>query len=309
MSELGGKRTPHSNDVWRLRRYVQLDCLRAVRLGVPEETSVMGHSDLSLSRRSTGSSWRKLAFRAGLAAGLLLTAFCLLWFDRGGLRDTDGQLSLADILYFTAITITTVGYGDIVPVSERARLIDAFLITPIRLFIWLIFLGTAFDLLFKRSWERWRMKRIQKKLCNHVVIAGFGRSGSKAAEELMARGLPPSRLVIIDCSDSAVEAATALGAAAIKGDASSNDVLAAVKIGRASALIVSAGRDDTSILVVLTARALAPSVPIAVSIQSVDNEDIAAHAGATNVINPISVTARMLADAARDLAPSSDRIT
>lgn len=261
------------------------------------ETRVLANSDLSLSRRSTASPWRKLAFRAGLAVALLVTAFCLIWFDRDGLRDTDGHLSVADAVYFTAITITTVGYGDIVPVSERARLIDAFLITPIRLFIWLIFLGTAFDLLFKRSWERMRMKQIQKNLCHHFVIAGFGRSGSKAAEELIARGLSPSRLVVIDCSEAAVQAASALGAAAIKGDASSNEVLAAIRIDRASALIVSAGRDDTSILVVLTARALAPSVPISVSIQSLDNEDIAAHAGATTVINPISVTARMLVDA------------
>lgn len=258
-------------------------------------------TDLSLSRRSSGSAWHKLAFRAGLAAALLVTAFCLLWFDREGLRDTDGRLSFADILYFTAITITTVGYGDIVPVTERARLIDAFLITPIRLFIWLIFLGTAFDMLFKRSWERWRMKQIQKKLCDHIVIAGFGRSGTKAAEELIARGVSPTRLVAIDCSEAAIDAARALGAAAIQGDASSNDVLAAVRIDRASALIVSAGRDDTSILVVLTARALAPSVPIAVSIQSADNEDIAAHAGATTVINPISVMARMLVDATRSV--------
>jgi voltage-gated potassium channel len=263
----------------------------------PVQTSTVPGTDLSLSRRATGSPWRKLAFRAGLATALLVTAFCLIWFDRGGLRDLDGRMTFSDTLYFTAITITTVGYGDIVPVSERARLIDTFLITPIRLFIWLIFLGTAFDLLFKQRWERWRMKQIQKNLCRHVVIAGFGRSGCKAAEELLARGLSPTSLVVIDCSNEAVEAARAIGAAVIQGDASRNEVLSAVRIDRASALIVTAGRDDTSILIVLTARALSASLPIAVSIHSSDNEDIASHAGATTVINPISVTARMLVDA------------
>lgn len=238
-----------------------------------------------------------------MAIGLLATAFCLLWFDRHGLRDNiDGDLSFADILYFTMITVTTVGYGDIVPVTERARLIDAFLITPIRLFIWLLFLGTAVDIVFKQSWERWRMKQIQKNLCDHIVLAGFGDTGSKVAKELVARGVEPSRLVVIDCSAEATEAARAIGAAVVQGDASSNDVLCAVHIESAAELIVTAGRDDTSILVVLTARALAPDLPIAVSINAEDNEDIADHAGANTVINPITVSARMLAEAGRKLA-------
>lgn len=241
--------------------------------------------------------------RAALAGALLLTAFALLWFDRDGLRDQiDGHLTFGDVIYFTMITITTVGYGDIVPVSERARLIDAFLITPIRLFLWLIFLGTAFDMLFKRSWERLRMRRIQKKLCDHIVIAGFGRHGSAAAAELIAGGVDPARLVVIDCTEEACAAARELGAAVLQGDASSDAVLKAVHVERAAAVSVSAGRDDTAILIVLTARALAPKVPIAVTIGTADNEDIARHAGADQVINPILVAARLLAQAVRPAA-------
>jgi len=143
----------------------------------------------TLSRRSPVSPLRTLAVRAGIALALLLTAFLVLWFDRGGLRDNvDGHMSFPDVVYFTMITITTVGYGDIVPVTERARLLDGFLLTPIRLFIWLIFLGTAVDLVFKRSWERWKMKQIQKQLRGHLVIAGFGRTGSKVARHLFQQG-------------------------------------------------------------------------------------------------------------------------
>lgn len=260
----------------------------------------------TLSRRSTASPLRTLAVRAAMAFALLLTAFLILWLDRGGLRDNiDGHMSFADTVYFTMITITTVGYGDIVPVTERARLLDGFLLTPIRLFIWLIFLGTAVDLVFKRSWERWKMKQIQKKLCGHLVIAGFGRTGSKVARQLVQDGLDPSRLVVIDCSEEAATVARAMGAAVVQGDASDNEVLSAVNIERASALIVSAGRDDTSILIVLTARSLAPKLPISVSINAEDNEDIAHHAGASTVINPITVSARMLAEATHRIAPAA----
>ncbi|MEO6256161.1 MAG: potassium channel family protein [Sphingomicrobium sp.] len=268
-----------------------------------EQAAIETRASATLSRRSNASPWRKLALRAALAGALLLTAFALLWFDRGGLRDQiDGHLSFGDVVYFTMITITTVGYGDIVPVSERARLIDAFLITPIRLFLWLIFLGTAFDMLFKRSWERWRMRRIQEKLCGHTVITGFGRYGATAAAELVAGGLDPSQLVVVDCSDEACAAARELGAAVMQGDASSDALLEAVNIDAAAALIVSAGRDDTSILIVLTARALAPKLPIAVTIGAADNEDIARHAGANQVINPIMVAGRLLAQATRPAA-------
>src|SRR4029453_3916812 len=114
-----------------------------------------------LQRRAL-RAWHGLATRIAIAIALIALAFALLWFDRTGLRgNVDGPLPFADVIYFTMITVTTVGYGDIVPISERARLIDAFLITPIRVFLWLIFLGTAAEFLLKSSWENWRMRRIQ----------------------------------------------------------------------------------------------------------------------------------------------------
>jgi len=251
----------------------------------------------ALTRRRLANPWRTLGVRAVVAVSLLLTAFALLWFDRDGLQDNiDGAVTFADTLYFTMITITTVGYGDIVPVTERARLIDAFLLTPIRLFIWLLFLGTAFDLLLKRVWERWRMTRIQEGLSGHVVIAGFGKNGSTAAAELLRLGLKPRELVAIDCTETACAVARDLGAAVMQGDASRDELLEAVNIGTASRMIVSAGRDDTSILIVLSARKLNPQLPIAVTIREEDNEDIAHNAGATKVINPVAVTGRMLAE-------------
>src|SRR6476659_5268837 len=142
----------------------------------------------SLQRRAP-RSWNGFAVRVAVSCLLVALAFAILWFDRDGLRDNlDGHLSFADVVYFTMITVTTVGYGDIVPISERARLIDAFLITPIRVFLWLIFLGTAAEFLLKRSWENWRMQRIQNTLRGHVVLAGFGRTGQNAMAELLSAG-------------------------------------------------------------------------------------------------------------------------
>ena len=275
-------------------------------------------TDPSLKRRSNQSGWRTIAIRASIAIALVLIAFLLLWFDRDGLKDNvDGHVSFTDVIYFTMITITTVGYGDIIPVSDRARMIDAFLITPIRLFIWLIFLGTAFNFLLKRSWEKWRMQMIQKNLHNHIIIAGFGNSGRKALEELISAGVPVERVVVIDCLEGQCEAARELGAATIQGDASRDELLSSSHVERASTLLVSAGRDDTSILIVLTARNLSPKIRIGVTIRVEDNENLARQAGADVVVNPVSFAGLLLASSSHgshvadyiaDLATSTGKV-
>lgn len=142
-----------------------------------------------LRRKSGTPVWLSLVWRIGLALGMIGIALAVHWFDRDGLHQSSGEpISFADVLYFTMITVTTVGYGDIVPVTQQARLFDTFVVTPIRLFVWLIFLGTAYDFLLRRVWERWRMKIIQRHLEGHVVVAGYGTSGSEAVNELIRRG-------------------------------------------------------------------------------------------------------------------------
>jgi len=248
-----------------------------------------------LQRRAL-HDWHGLAVRVAIAIALLVLAFAILWVDRFGLRDNiDGPLSFVDVVYFTMITVTTVGYGDIVPISERARLIDAFLITPIRVFLWLIFLGTAAEFLLKRSWENWRMQRIQNTLRGHVVLAGFGRTGQNAMAELLSAGTAVGKIVVVDADEEAIEIAKRAGVATIRGDATRDEVQKAVHIERAASFIVSCGRDDTSILAVLTARQLAPGVRIAVAVRNADNEDLAQQAGANIVINPVGFAGLLLA--------------
>ena len=238
-----------------------------------------------------------LSLRLGAALFLIGIVVFIHWLDLDGLYDSvDGLL---DIFYFTMISITTTGFGDIAPVTESARFKEAVIVTPIRFLVFFIFVGTAYNFIIKRSWEKWRMARIQEKLTDHVVVLGFGVSGSQSVEELIERGTDASNIVVVDPSEERLKAAEKLGVAVLAGDAARDDVLKAVRIDPASSVLVSAGRDDTSILIVLTVRHLAPKVPISVVVRANDNELLARQAGANNVINPVRFTGLLLAGSAQ----------
>lgn len=244
--------------------------------------------------------WADLGLRLGGAFALVFFVVMVHWLDREGLKDThDGAISFLDVVYFTMISITTTGFGDIAPVSDRSRMIEAVIVTPIRFAVIFIFVGTAYQFLIRRSWEKWRMRRIQEKLSGHTVVLGYGISGSEAVSELLARGTRASDIVVIDPSEARLKQAESIGCNVLEGDATRDETLAAVRIGQARAILVSAGRDDTSILIVLTARHMAPGVPITAVVRADDNELLARQAGADNVINPVRFTGLLLAGSAQ----------
>ncbi|TMM47380.1 potassium channel family protein [Qipengyuania marisflavi] len=262
--------------------------------------------------------WGDLFIRIGLALSLITLVILIHWWDREGLVDNlDGDVSFLDVVYFTMISITTTGFGDIAPISDRARLVEAVIVTPVRFAVLFIFVGTAYNFLIKRTWEKWRMTRIQEHLCGHIVVLGYGVSGSETVAELIERSTDPSSIVVIDPSEERLAEAERLGCNVMVGDATRDETLKAVRIEEAENVLISAGRDDTTILITLTARSLAPNVPISVVVRADDNEMLARQAGANNVINPVRFTGLLLAGSAKgehiaeylaDLASISGRV-
>ncbi len=240
--------------------------------------------------------WGDIGIRLGVAFGLLGLVVAIHWWDRDGLVDhVDGHISFLDVVYFTMISVTTTGFGDIAPVTDRARLLESLIVTPVRIAVLFIFVGAAYDFVIKRSWEKWRMARIQEQLTDHVVVLGYGVSGSQSVGELIDRGVDPRCIVVIDPSEDRLAEAEKLGVNVMTADATRDETLRAVRIAQAQSVLISAGRDDTSILLVLTVRHLAPDVPISVVVRADDNELLARQAGANNVINPVRFTGLLLA--------------
>lgn len=249
---------------------------------------------------------RTVLVRLGIVLAIFFAVFLIFWVDRAGLQDQlDGEVSFADVVYFSMITITTVGYGDIVPVTPRARLIDALVLTPIRFFIWFLFLGTAYQLTVRRYMEEYRMATLKAQLRDHVIVCGLGHTGLSAMKELLAKGQDPKQILVIEPSEERVRRAIEHEVVAFRGDATQEDVLKEAVLEKAKAVIVSAGRDDTNALILLTARHLNHHVRIIVSSKEEENIKLFRQGGASSIISPASFGGYLVA-AAVDQAHSVD---
>lgn len=276
-------------------RQAPVSLFAPVRVWRALESRPIGQRRLYFGRaRSTGAS---LVRRALLVAALVAAVVVVFALDRNGLRDSvDGHVSIADVVYFALITITTVGYGDIVPVTQTARLVDAFVVTPIRVVVWAIFFGTAYQFIAQRIIEDIRMRVRQASLKGHVVICGFGHGGRSAAGELVRRGEDPARIVVIDQSESALLDAAEGGMVGLRGDATRESVLHDANVGNARSAIVCLGRDDTTVLSVLTIRTLVSDLRVVAVVKDAENEHLVQQSGASATICPSTVSGVLLAN-------------
>lgn len=255
----------------------------------------------TLFSRPAVSPQRLLVRRIYMVLALCLLAFTILYVDRDGLRDASKQpnelMNLVDVIYFTMVTVATVGYGDIVPVTARARLVDALLIMPIRVIIWFIFLGTTYQLVIQRIVEEYRMKRLQRNLRDHILVCGYGLSGSIAVRELLESGTDAHRIVVIDTNEAVLEAATGVGVTGLLGDPSREDILRQAQVSEAHAVIVAVSDDPTAILVTLSVRSFAPKVKIVVRVQEHVFQRQVRQAGADVIVSSTKIGGLLLADA------------
>jgi voltage-gated potassium channel len=245
--------------------------------------------------KSRDAPERAVLRRMVLAALVLLATVLVVYLDRGGYRDsTDGRVSLLDALYYSTVTLSTTGYGDIIPASNGARLVNVLVITPLRVLFLIILVGTTLEVLTERTREQWRLSKWRRKVQAHTVIVGYGTKGRSAARALIADGAEPGQIVVIDPDPKQAEEANARGLAAIVGDATSRDVLQSAQVAEAARVIVAAQRDDTAVLVTLTVRQLNATAPVIVAVREAENAPLLTQSGATSVVVSSEAAGRLL---------------
>ena len=127
------------------------------------------------------SPWAALGKRLLAALGILVGTVLLVYFDRKGYSDTaDGFVSFTDAIYYTTVTLSTTGYGDIAPVSDQARMVNAFVVTPLRIAFLVLLIGTTLEVLASQGREAIRIARWRRKMGHHVVVVGYGTKGRSA---------------------------------------------------------------------------------------------------------------------------------
>ncbi|NHC14705.1 potassium channel family protein [Motilibacter sp. E257] len=235
----------------------------------------------------------------GAALALVAVNWLIVMLERGGYRDNvDETVSAIDALYYTTVTLSTTGYGDITPVTESARLVNALAVTPMRLLFVIILVGTTISALTQRSREEFRLARWRSRVKSHVLVLGFGTKGRNAVRALLLQGYPASRIVVVDADIRAVEAAVDQGLVAVAGPATNEATLREALIERASTVIVALGRDDSAILATLTARRANPKARVVAAARQSENAELLEQSGATSVIVTSETTGRLLGLAA-----------
>ncbi|MFC6285850.1 potassium channel family protein [Nocardioides sp. GCM10027113] len=243
------------------------------------------------------SPWWELGRRVLLAVAILVTTVMLVWLDREGYRDnTDptGRVDLIDAIYYTTVTLSTTGYGDIAPVAPHARLINAFVITPLRIGFLVLLIGTTLEVLASQGREMFRVARWRKKMGNHVVVVGYGTKGRSAADTLVNNGLDRESIVVVDNGPTALQDAHADGLAVVTGDATRREVLRRAGVAKADQVIITTDRDDSNVLATLTVRQLNPDAFIVCAVREQENVPLMKQSGADSVITSSDAVGRLL---------------
>ncbi len=223
-----------------------------------------------------------LATLAGGTAGYVLIEGWGLW----------------DAFYMTVITVATVGFREVHPLSRAGEMFTVALIVS--------GVGTVFYTVtllanlvveggLHRRFERRRVERMLDQLRDHFILCGYGRIGSAIADALHRQGVP---FVVIERDRARVEQVLERGWVAVEADASQEHVLARVGIGEARGLIAAVGTDAENVYAVLTARGMRPDLYIIARVEADDAEHKLRRAGANRVISPYQIGAAHIAQSA-----------
>jgi voltage-gated potassium channel len=200
-----------------------------------------------------------------------------------------------DSFYMALTTLTTVGYGELIPLTREARMFNSLLIVS-GVTATLVSIGLLADIVVKMEladhFGARRRRRMLDRLSDHYIVCGAGRVGRVVAEELLRNNAP---VALIDSDAQRAAWALKRNIPTIVGDATHDDTLREARIDRARGLVAALASDADNIYVTLSARSLNPNVIISARSSFEQAEDKLRTAGATTVLTPYPFVGHRLA--------------
>ncbi len=231
---------------------------------------------------------KRAVLRVGLGALAALAAGTV------GYMVLDGA-GLLDALYMTVITVTTIGYGEVFPLSSAGRIFTmvlAFAGVGIMLLLASEFARIVIEGDIQRLMGLRKDIRMVGRMDRHMIVCGYGRMGRAVVEILKQRG---SRFVVVEQDTEKCQSLQEESIPFVQGDASQHQVMETAGVGRATTVIVCLPDDAHGVFTVLLARQLNPDVTIIARAVEEQSEERLRMAGADRVINPYRIGGMRLA--------------
>lgn len=228
-------------------------------------------------RRRFGVLWPVLA---GLAA-----VFVIFVSGTAAYMIVEGW-DLFDSLYMVIISLTTVGYGEVHPLTRDGRIVTSLiLLFGVGTFFYLA--GAIVQLMIEGHLQnmfgrRWMRKTIER-MRGHTIICGYGRIGAIVAREIVAEG---HDVVVVERSHTLIEELEQKDVPFVAGDATKDEVLLAAGLQHAKALVSALTDESANVYVTLTARQMNPEIYIVARSDSPDHSQRLTRAGANQVLFP-----------------------
>jgi voltage-gated potassium channel len=195
-----------------------------------------------------------------------------------------------DAFYMTFITLATIGYGEIVDMSNNpaGRIFTIFIGTAGLGTLWFMFSTLTVFILetdLNTAWRRRRMEKIIKRLHGHYIVCGYGRVGRNVAQEL---GTTTRHFVAVDEDEAMLEAQKEKNPELLflHGDASDDDMLIRADIEDAKGVFAVTGDDSKNLMIALTAKQLNPNVRVVARCHELRNAEKMKKAGADAIVSP-----------------------
>ncbi len=200
---------------------------------------------------------------------------------------------ILDALFMTVITLTTVGYGEVRPLSDSGKLFAMFVIFAGASTVVYV-LGDMVELFVSFNFELRRMKDQISKLSDHYIVCGWGRTGQEVTDHFMVKKIP---FVVIEEDPALAKRAREAGLLVIEGDATADDVLVQAQIQKANGVICGLPDDAANTFIVLSAKELNANIHIVSRAANPGSESKLRRAGAKMVISPYVIAGRRMATA------------